>query len=150
MVLESPFLTVGLERYERVASAFGIEARHPFTDVRLAEFCLGLPWQLKTQHGWTKMILRRAMEPYLPKEVVWRKDKDSLMWEVNRLILKERAEYFYQITLDERANLKPYVDTGKLMKFWDDYLSRGDEENAELIWSGIALAMWLRQQRTLV
>ena len=54
IALDHTFLTVGLERYERVASAFGIEARHPYTDVRLAEFCLGLPWQLKTQRGWTK------------------------------------------------------------------------------------------------
>jgi asparagine synthase (glutamine-hydrolysing) len=147
--LDHPFLTVGLERYERVASAFGIEARHPFTDVRLAEFCLGLPWQLKTQRGWTKMILRRAMEPYLPSAVIWRKDKDSLMWEVNRLILKERADYFYQTTCDEQAHLEPYVDVPKLMRFWQEYLTLGDENHAELIWSGIALAMWLRRHRNM-
>jgi asparagine synthase (glutamine-hydrolysing) len=114
------------------------------------EFCLGLPWQLKTHHGWTKQILRRALEPTLPSEVIWRRDKDSLMWKVNRLILKERAEVFYQITLGEQVSLKPYVDTTKLMKFWDDYLSRSDEEHADLIWSGIALAIWLRHQRRLV
>lgn len=145
--LDHPFLTVGLERYERVASAFGIEARHPFTDVRLAEFCLSLTWQLKTHRGWTKMILRRAMEPYLPPEVVWRRDKDSLMWEVNRLILKARAEYFYQITCDEQASLKPYVDLGKLMQAWQEYLTLGEEKHADWIWSGVALAMWLRRQR---
>ena len=72
------------------------------------------------------------------------------MWEVNRLILKERADYFYQITSDEKENLKPYVDTHKLMKFWEEYLTCGDEEHAALIWSGIALGMWLRQQRRLV
>jgi asparagine synthase (glutamine-hydrolysing) len=114
IVINHTFLTAGLERYERVASASGIEARHPFTDVRLAEFCIGLPWQLKTRNGWTKYILRRAMEPYLPSQVVWRKDKDSLMWEVNRIILKERGKYLHQATLDEKENLKPYVDTRKL------------------------------------
>ena len=148
--LNHTFLTVGLERYERVASAFGIEACHPFTDVRLAEFCLGLPWQLKTRRGWTKYILRRAMEPYLPAEVVWRRDKDSLMWEVNRLILKERADYFYQVTLDERETLKPYVDMNKLIKFWHEYRSLGDETHASLIWSGIALAFWLRRHRNML
>ena len=147
--MDHTFLTVGLERYERIASTFGIEARHPFTDVRLAEFCLGLPWQLKTHRGWTKMILRRAMEPYLPAEVVWRRDKDSLMWEVNRLILKARAEYFYQITCDEQSSLKPYVDLGKLMQCWQEYLTRGEEKHSEWIWSGVALAMWLRRQRDL-
>ena len=65
------------------------------------------------------------------------------------MILKERAEYFYQTTLDEQANLKPYVDLRKLMQFWQEYLTLGDEKHAELIWSGVALAMWLRQQRKL-
>ncbi len=122
IALDHPFLTVGLERYERVASAFGVEARHPFTDVRLVEFCLALPWHLKTRRGWTKYILRRAMEPYLPSEVVWRRDKDSLMWEFNRFILKARADYFHQARLDERENLKPYIDVQKLKDFWHEYL----------------------------
>ena len=104
---------------------------------------------LKPTRGWTKMILRRAMEPYLPAEVVWRRDKDSLMWEVNRLILKVRAEYFYQITCDEQSSLKPYVDLGKLMQCWQEYLTRGEEKHSEWIWSGVALAMWLRRQRDL-
>ena len=149
MALNHTFLTVGLERYERVASAFGIEARHPFTDVRLVEFCLGLPWQLKTQRGWTKMVLRRALEPSLPAKVIWRTDKDSLMWEFNRVILKERTDYFYQLTLDEQESLRPYVDLPRLLGFWQDYLTRGDERQVVLIWSGIALAMWLRLQRNM-
>jgi asparagine synthase (glutamine-hydrolysing) len=150
IVLEHPSFTVGLERYERVASGFGIEARHPFTDVRLAEFCLDLPWQLKTRNGWSKYILRKAMEPYLPAEVIWRRDKDSLMWEYNRLILKNKAEYFHQATLDERDSLKPYVDVQKLERIWQEYLTQGDEKNAMLIWSGIALAFWLRRHRNMV
>jgi hypothetical protein len=95
------------------------------------------------------LILRRAMEPYLPADVIWRRDKDSLMWEVNRLILKARADHFYQATMDERESLKPYVNLPKLMSFWQDYLERGDETHAGQIWSGIALAFWLRRQRNL-
>jgi asparagine synthase (glutamine-hydrolysing) len=145
--LNQPFITTGLERYERVAAAFGIESIHPFHDVRLVEFCLGLPWQLQTYHGWTKVIMRKALEPYLPSEVIWRKDKDSLMWEVNRLILKKRSDYFYQITIDEQESLKPYINMPKLLKFWHEYRTFNDEKHAEMIWSGIALAMWLRQQK---
>ncbi len=150
MVLEQPFITTGLERYERVATSFGIEPRHPFHDVRLVEFCIGLPWQLKTRRGWTKVIMRRAMEPYLPQEVIWRRDKDNLMWEFNRLILKTKAEYFRQATLDERGALSSYVDTQKLEKFWQEYLTRGEEKHASQIWSGIALAFWLRRHRNMV
>jgi asparagine synthase (glutamine-hydrolysing) len=148
--MDQPYLVAAFERYERVASAFGIEARHPFIDIRLVDFCLGLPWQLKTQRGWTKYILRRAMEPYLPAGVVWRRDKDSLMWEVNRRILKEKTEYFYQITLDEKENLRPYVNIQKLEKIWNEYLTEGEEKDTGQIWSGIALAFWLRRHRNMI
>ena len=53
------------------------------------------------------------------------------------LILKERAAYFHQATLDERELLKPYIDTQKLERFWQEYLTAGDETHAESIWSGI-------------
>ena len=85
----------------------------------------------------------------LPAEVIWRRDKDSLMWEVNQLILKARAEYFYQITLDEQGSLKPYVDLKKLMQAWQQYLTQGEENHAGWIWSGVALAMWLRRHRNM-
>jgi hypothetical protein len=71
------------------------------------------------------------------------------MWDVNLLLLKERAEYFYQTTLDEQANLKSYIDMPKLLKFWQEYLTLGDQKHAESLWSGVALAMWLRNQRKL-
>jgi asparagine synthase (glutamine-hydrolysing) len=143
-------LTMAMERYERAAGFFNIEARHPLLDIRLVEYCLGLPWHLKTWHGWTKILLRRAMEQYLPPSVIWRSDKDTLMWEYNRLILKNRADYFYQVTLDERENIKPYVDIQKLEKFWREYLTDGIEDHAVQIWSSMALAFWLRRHRNMV
>ncbi len=72
------------------------------------------------------------------------------MWDVSRLILKERAGFFHQATLDEKEALKPYVDTQKLEKIWQAYLVRGDETDAGLIWSGIALAFWLRRHRNMI
>jgi len=41
------------------------------------------------------------------------------------------------------------VDTAKFMKYWREYLTHGDESRAVLIWSGIALALWLRRHRHL-
>jgi asparagine synthase (glutamine-hydrolysing) len=143
-------ITAGLERYERVASFFNIDACHPLMDIRLAEYCISLPWHLKTWHGWTKIILRRAMESYLPSDVVWRCDKDSLMWEYNRLIFRNKAGYFYQVTCDESENLKPYVNWNKLAKFWQEYLTAGDEKHVLSLWSGVALAFWLRRHRNMM
>ena len=69
------------------------------------------------------------------------------MWHFNRLVLKERADYFCQLVVEEQDILSAYVDMPKFNKYWLDYRQRGIEKNTSLLWEVIALAMWLRQQR---
>ena len=69
-----------LLRYEdRNSMAFSIESRVPFLDHRLLEYSLSLPDDWKINEGWMKYILRKSAEPFLPKEVVWRKDKKGFV-----------------------------------------------------------------------
>ncbi len=71
-------ITVGRERYDRVASNFGVEPRDPFMDQRVQAFCLSLPMNQLQVDGWPKMILRRAMYGLLPNDVRWRRGKQHL------------------------------------------------------------------------
>ena len=65
-----------LLRYaDRNSMAHGVEVRLPFLDHRLAEFLFALPAHFKIRAGWTKWLLRKAAEPILPPEIVWRRDK---------------------------------------------------------------------------
>lgn len=65
-----------LLRYEdRNSMAHGIEARVPFLDHRLIEFCLELGDQHKITGADTKRVLRRAMAGLLPESVLHRRDK---------------------------------------------------------------------------
>ncbi len=75
---ENPFFSIGLEGIERAYAAFGIEARHPFFDMRLVQFCLGIPPACKLREGWTRWILRAAFRDFLPAIVVDRPQKASL------------------------------------------------------------------------
>ena len=52
-----------------------VEARLPFLDHRLVEFCCNLPVDTKISDGWTKHILRSSMMDMLPKAIVWRLNK---------------------------------------------------------------------------
>ena len=69
----------GLEELLRFADrnsmAHGLEVRLPFLNHQLVEFIFSLPANFKIHEGWTKWILRKAMNKKLPAEVVWRKDK---------------------------------------------------------------------------
>ena len=65
-----------LLRYEdRNSMHHSIETRLPFLDFRLVELSLSLNNDYKIKEGWTKYLLRRAVENKLPSEVAWRKNK---------------------------------------------------------------------------
>lgn len=69
-----------LVHYEdRSSMAFAREIRLPFLDYRLAAMLVPLAPELKLREGWTKWIFRKAMEPYLPASIVWRKDKQGFI-----------------------------------------------------------------------
>ncbi len=69
----------GLEellRYaDRNSMAHGREVRLPFLDHTLVEFVFSLPPFYKINEGYTKWLLRKAMDEKLPAAIVWRKDK---------------------------------------------------------------------------
>ena len=65
-----------LLRYaDRNSMAYGREVRLPFLNHKLVEFIFSLPSHFKIHEGYTKWILRKAMQQKLPAEIVWRKDK---------------------------------------------------------------------------
>ena len=65
-----------LLRYEDKNSMhFSIETRLPFLDYKLVELSLSLNNSYKIRDGYSKYILRKASEGYLPKDISWRKNK---------------------------------------------------------------------------
>jgi asparagine synthase (glutamine-hydrolysing) len=147
IAINHPGIPARLESVERMSNTFGIEALHPLLDVRLVQFCLSLPWQLQTKHGWTKLIMRRAVEPWLPSQVVWRRTRDALGREFNMLLLRERGAYLWEQVMNERVSLEAYIDFPKLLRIWREYSTHEGERDELQIWHAIALALWLRRQR---
>lgn len=54
---------------DRMSMAHSVEARPPFLDHKLWEFCAGLPPALKLAAGGNKLLLRKAMAGRLPRAV---------------------------------------------------------------------------------
>jgi asparagine synthase (glutamine-hydrolysing) len=59
-----------LVKTDRLSMAHSLELRVPFLDQRVAEFALALPTALKVRGLAKKRLLRQALAPLLPKEVV--------------------------------------------------------------------------------
>jgi asparagine synthase (glutamine-hydrolysing) len=77
--LKNSSTQVGLKellRYaDRNSMAHSREVRLPFLSHKLVEFVFSLPDDYKINNGWTKFVLRKAMDSILPESICWRVDK---------------------------------------------------------------------------
>ena len=64
-----------LAKADRATMAVSLESRAVFLDLNVVEFCRRLPHRLKYRNGVRKYILRKAMAPLLPPEVLRRPKK---------------------------------------------------------------------------
>lgn len=57
---------------DKMAMAAGVEVRVPLLDPDLIAFAVGIPSHLKQKRKIGKSIFKKAMEPYLPNEIIYR------------------------------------------------------------------------------
>ena len=57
---------------DKMSMAVGVEARVPFLDLDLVNFAERIPGGLRQRGAEGKWVLKRAMEPYLPPDVIYR------------------------------------------------------------------------------
>jgi asparagine synthase (glutamine-hydrolysing) len=143
--LAHPYLASALERYARAAASQGVDARHPFLDRRVVDLCLALPWDQKVRDGWSKWIVRRAMDGCLPDAVRWRRGR----WvRLGPTFLDDaiasRLASMDTDSADTMSALAPYID----LRAWRDLLARfaaqRDPNDGGLVWETFLLSRWLR------
>jgi len=61
-----------LTKADRTSMAVSLEAREPLLDYKLVEFAATLPDDLRLRHGQGKWLMKKAMERYLPKDILYR------------------------------------------------------------------------------
>ncbi len=131
-----------LLRYEdRNSMAFGVEARVPFLDYRLVQFVFNQAADWRIHQGWTKWVLRKAMEPFVPGEVIWRKDKvgfETPEREWLRQWLRREPDLF-----NENALSHPYLDVEHVRARLAQWIEKSDTPSWP-VWRWINLEMWLR------
>jgi asparagine synthase (glutamine-hydrolysing) len=62
-------------KIDRAGMLNSLEVRSPFLDIDLVNFARKIPANYKLRNGTTKFILKKALEPLLPADVLYRKKK---------------------------------------------------------------------------
>lgn len=135
-----------LEQLEKISAAYGIEARYPFFDRRLIEFCIALPPGQRVYKGWTRSIFRHAMEGILPKDVQWRTDKSDIGASVKINLLKYGFNHLEDAIRLNSDVLEKYLNIDVLREAYRDYKSEPlyRDREAMLILTSVYLSNWLR------
>ncbi|MDJ0797075.1 MAG: lasso peptide isopeptide bond-forming cyclase [Calothrix sp. MO_167.B12] len=144
-------LTTGLYPYvmevaDKTSARCFLEPRYPFLDRRLMEFCLALPPEQKFRQGWTRAILRLAMNDILPPEVQWRVGKGRLNYNFDRKLLEVEQQTLKEVISKPQA-IEPYVNISVLRLAYERYSSQPQEikDESMTLLIGMCLALWLHQ-----
>ncbi len=65
-------LSLNLSYSDKMSMIVGVEARVPFLDFEMVRLMNSVPIDMKLRNKQQKYILKKAMEPYLPHEVIYR------------------------------------------------------------------------------
>ncbi len=117
------FMQTLLDRKDRMSMYNGLEVRVPFCDYRIAEYLYNVPWEYKDYNHYEKGLLRKAMEGYLPDEVLWRK-KSPYPKTHNPSYLKKVSEMLTEIINDPTSQLLRIIKKKELQKLLTENLSQ--------------------------
>lgn len=118
----------------KAAYGIPIEPRAPFLDYRVVEYCTTLPPEYLIHDGWHKYVLRKAVEPYLPSEVVWRRNKMGFPFPYREWLYSSKAIFFKNIN----GVTCPYVDAGELKLNYDNLL----QVAPITLWRIMSMLLW--------
>lgn len=146
--LNSSALSSWWEIADQVSGSYNIESRYPFIDKRLVEFCLSLPTEQKIRNGWSKIVLRRAMDNIIPIKIQWRPTKVGMGHNFRRNLILYDNELIEDIIYKEIDLIKEYVDIDVLRDSYEIYKKSGDKNKRAIrnIWKSVTLGLWLKKQ----
>ncbi|MBB6448957.1 asparagine synthase (glutamine-hydrolyzing) [Geomicrobium halophilum] len=112
------FMTTLLDRKDRMSMAASLEVRVPFADHRLVEYVWNIPWIQKQYKGREKGLLRKALEPTLPRKVLYRK-KSPYPKTHHPRYTESIVEMSKQILDDRSAPLHDLIDRNRYQALVD-------------------------------
>jgi asparagine synthase (glutamine-hydrolysing) len=127
---------------DKTSMANSLESRVPFLDYRLIEFIESLPSQLKLNGFTGKYLHKKALEKWLPKQVVYRKKKgfDNPVEHWMRTTMKPFVD---DCLLSSDSSLALYFDQNYIRQILE--LDRkGKEQYRRHIYLLVSLQLWHR------
>jgi len=129
-----------LTKTDRASMAWSLEARVPFMDTVVSNFAFSLPVKHKVRGFSKKRLLRKAVEPLLPREIVRGRKRGfsipAAAW------LRGRLEPFARETLSESTlRRQGFFRPEAVKRVIDDHVA-GREDLSRQVWGLLSFTLW--------
>jgi asparagine synthase (glutamine-hydrolysing) len=136
------YLVELLMKQDQMSMAASIESRVPFLDHHLVEFATALPPRMKLRGLTTKWILREAVKPLLPREILTRR-KMGFPVPFSLWLRGRGAGLARDVLLDSGARQRGITDPAAISALIDEHAS-GTTDAGAALWSLLNLELWYR------
>jgi len=132
-----------LVKADRATMAYSLESRSPWLDYRLCEAACRIPaeWKMRGRIG--KYIFKRAVEPWVPSELVSRR-KMGFSMPLAEWFRGGLRPAFQALALD--PCMERYLWLPEVRRIWDEHQS-GRRNHGQRLWNVLMLAAWAARHR---
>jgi asparagine synthase (glutamine-hydrolysing) len=133
-----------LVKTDRASMAHSLEVRVPFLDTTVTNLALALPTRSKLRGLQKKLLLRKAAEPLLPREIVHGRKRGfsipAAAW------LRGELEPFARDVLSpERLGRQGFFAPEVAARLLDEHVARVEDRSRQL-WGLLAFTLWYERQ----
>jgi asparagine synthase (glutamine-hydrolysing) len=132
-----------LLRGDQMTMAASIEERVPFLDHKLVELAGRIPGRILTRGFRTKVLLKRALRPYLPEETL-RRRKVGFTVPVGLWFKKSLQPLVADLLLSPGARSRGYFNTANVERFVREHFE-GVRDRQKQLWALVNFELWQRQ-----
>jgi asparagine synthase (glutamine-hydrolysing) len=132
-----------LLKADKMTMAASVELRVPLLDYKLMEFCVSLPDQYRLNGREGKYLLKKTMEKWLPREIIYRK-KRGFPVPIAKWFRTDLKDKIKDILLDSRSIRRMYFNKSYIEKVLNVHAS-GQEDMSRRIFSLLTLELWHRK-----
>jgi len=135
-----------LTKVDRASMAHSLEVRTPFLDYELVEWVASLPSAIKLKGGEGKHILKRSLEPLLPREVLYR-NKMGFAVPLDVWFRGSLRDHIAETVRGRRLAESGLFNPATLARIVADHQS-GRRDHSAILWSLLMFDGFLRQNAT--
>ena len=127
---------------DKMSMAEGVEVRVPFLDLDLVEFASQIPSYYKQRGSEGKWILKKAMEPYLPRDVIYR-SKTGFGAPLRRWLKVELKDWLAETLSPQNLNNRGFFEPQAVQRLINDNES-GRVDASYTLFSLACIEMWCK------